>query len=394
MFALASPGDVGGVGKLERASRKGGMLASSCPVPLPGCIDLMPTMMIGTILPSPSSSPSAPPVPDALPPRPVVSFLALSVLVPNLNILKKLRGACAAPGVSPPCPSSLPRSADAMLPFCSDCRKVSNVPSRVAAWLSSPTSEAAVAAAASDSSLDSTSAWSSPCLSCCTLSMFSPSCHSDRLLRGCPIILRSRRCVGIMPRVRPSRRNGLKGTSGRGLCPSGRSTCELVRSSWSKSSPSSGTCTLGRKGPRSLAVCLKAERLGVVLLGRLGAAKPAVSSVLRAGSGGRLDSRPVMEEREERARVSRERERLGTGASSGGDGPASWRPKCEERRLESLVVLERGREGVSGALCSSSGSVSSSGWDAASKPGAHDSGRERRRVCASAAPVECAWPML
>lgn len=33
---LASPGEVGGVGKLERASRKGGMLASSCPVPLPG----------------------------------------------------------------------------------------------------------------------------------------------------------------------------------------------------------------------------------------------------------------------------------------------------------------------------------------------------------------------
>lgn len=193
MFALASPGDVGGVGKLERASRKGGMLASSCPVPLPGCMDRMPTMMMGTILPSPSSSPSAPLFPDALPPRPVVSFRPLSVPVPNRNILKKLRGAWAAPGVSPPCPSSLPRSADAMLPFCSDCKKVSKVPSRVAAWLSSPTSEAAVAAAASDSSLDSTSAWSSPCRSCCTFSMFSPSCHSDRLLRGCPIMLRSRR---------------------------------------------------------------------------------------------------------------------------------------------------------------------------------------------------------
>jgi hypothetical protein len=327
MFALVSPGDVGGVGKLERASRKGGMLASSCPVPLPGCIDLMPTMIIGTILPSPSSSPSVPPFPDELPPRPVVSFLALSVLVPNLNILKKLRGACAAPGLSPPWPSSLPLSADAMLPFCSDCRNVSNVPSRVAAWLSSPTNEAAVAAAASDNSLDSTSAWSSPCLSCCTLSMFSPSCQSDRLLRGCPIMLRSRRCEGMMLRARPSRRNGLKGTSGRCLCPSGRSACELVRSSWSKSSPSSGTCTRGRKGPRSLAVCLRAARLGTVLLGVLGAAKPLVGSVLRAGSGGRLDSRPVMELSDERARCSRDRERLGTGASSGADEPASWRPK-------------------------------------------------------------------
>jgi hypothetical protein len=133
-----------------------------------------------------------------------------------------------------------------------------------------------------------------------------------------------------MPRDRPSRRNGLKGTSGRGLCPSGRSACELVRSSWSKSSPNSGTCTRGRKGPRSLVVCLKAERLGVVLLlllGVLGAAKPVVGSVLRVGSGGRLDSKPVMELSEERARCSRDRERLGIGASSGADGPASWRPK-------------------------------------------------------------------
>ncbi len=46
-----SPGEVGGVGKLERASRNGGILPSSCPVVAPGVIDLMPTIMIGTIRP-------------------------------------------------------------------------------------------------------------------------------------------------------------------------------------------------------------------------------------------------------------------------------------------------------------------------------------------------------
>jgi hypothetical protein len=98
MFALASPGEVGGVGKLERASRKGGMLASSCPVPVPGCIDLIPTMIMGIILPSPSSSPSAPPLPDPLPRLPAFSLLPFSVAVPNLNILKKLSGAWPTPG--------------------------------------------------------------------------------------------------------------------------------------------------------------------------------------------------------------------------------------------------------------------------------------------------------
>jgi hypothetical protein len=34
-----------------------------------------------------------------------------------------------------------------------------------------------------------------------------------------------------------------------------------------------------------------------------------------------------MELSDERARCSRDRERLGTGASSGADEPASWRPK-------------------------------------------------------------------
>ena len=212
---LASPGEVGGVGKLERASRKGGMLASSCPVPLPGCMDLMPTMIMGTILPSPSSSPSEAPVAEPVPWLPSLSLLEPSAAVPKRNILKKLSGAWPAPGASPPAPSSLPRSADAMLPFCRDCRKVSKVPSRVAAGLSSPTSEAAVAAAASESSLDSTSAWSSPWRSCWALSMVSPSCHKERRLRWWPIMLRIRRCEGMMLSERPSRRRGLKGARGR-----------------------------------------------------------------------------------------------------------------------------------------------------------------------------------
>jgi len=65
----------------------------------------------------------------------------------------------------------------------------------------------------------------------------------------------------------------------------------------------------------------------VLVLGMLAAATPGVGSVLREDMGGRLDSRPVMELSEERARFSRDRERLGNGASPGADGPASWRPK-------------------------------------------------------------------
>jgi hypothetical protein len=86
-----SPGEVGGVGKLESASMKGGMLLSSCPVLVPGFIDLMPTMMMGTILPSPSSSPSGRVEPDAPSRLPCLLFLS-SVLLPNLNILKKFSG--------------------------------------------------------------------------------------------------------------------------------------------------------------------------------------------------------------------------------------------------------------------------------------------------------------
>jgi hypothetical protein len=87
-----SPGEVGGVGKLDSASMKGGILPSSGPVLAPGLMDLMPTMMMGTMRPSPSTSPSWPPEPDALPRLSCVLLLPSSLLVPNLNILKKLSG--------------------------------------------------------------------------------------------------------------------------------------------------------------------------------------------------------------------------------------------------------------------------------------------------------------
>ena len=92
------------MGKLDKASRKGGMLSSRS-VPLPGLIDLMPTIMIGTILPSLSSSS---PLFSPRPSRDAESASAWSLLVeePNLNILKKFKGCAFPPGVS--APSSVP----------------------------------------------------------------------------------------------------------------------------------------------------------------------------------------------------------------------------------------------------------------------------------------------
>lgn len=112
-----------------------------------------------------------------------------------------------------------------------------------------------------------------------------------------------------------------------------------------------------------------------------------------------------MELSEVRARVSRARERPDRGSASGGDGPASSRPRCEEmceeRRRERRVALDRGRSWwcgrVSGTLLSatSSGWVSLAGCGEPRKPGAHDSGREERlRRCASDALLECACPMV
>jgi hypothetical protein len=127
----------------------------------------------------------------------------------------------------------------------------------------------------------------------------------------------------------------------------------------------------------------------------LNATTPGAGSVLRACSDGRLCSSPVIELSEERARFSRVRERLGSGGgSSGADGPASGRPKCAERRLLRRFELVLGRGGVSCTLCSSSGTVSLSGCDEPSSPGAQDSGRALRRVCGSEEPLEFACPML
>lgn len=170
-----SPGDVSGDGKLDRASRKGGILWSSLLVPLAGLIDRMPTIMMGTRRPSlpPSSScPCASPV--CVPLSPCSEGLEdLSCLVAppveNLNILKKFSGAAMPVGDSGPSSVSPPLclNADAILPFCKACMKLSNVPSSpspptflasaTALW-SSPIKDAAVAAAATDSSLDSIAA--------------------------------------------------------------------------------------------------------------------------------------------------------------------------------------------------------------------------------------------
>jgi hypothetical protein len=122
-----SPGEATGFGKVERASRKGGILSSEGE-PLPGLIDRIPTMMMGTIRPSGLSSSLSVPLPRLLVLNP--SFLRF-VPDPNLNIRKKLSGAGFVPGVSEPSPFSLLLclKADAILPFCRAWRKLSNVPS-------------------------------------------------------------------------------------------------------------------------------------------------------------------------------------------------------------------------------------------------------------------------
>lgn len=155
--ACAGRGD----GKLPSASMNGGRSSLGEPVPELelGEIDRIPTMMIGTI--RPSLSPGCPLAP---------TIGSAGSDAPNRNIRKKLRG---APGVpDSPSPSPLPcRNADAIRPFCRARRKPSKLPSsplpprspkpvlpvkllasRNALW-SSPMSVAAVAAAATLSSL-------------------------------------------------------------------------------------------------------------------------------------------------------------------------------------------------------------------------------------------------
>lgn len=138
--------------------------------PEDGDIDLMPTMMIGTIRPSVLSAPFSP--------FSAFAFWFWSGLVgPNLNMRKKFSGPCS---VLPFSPSELPpRSADAIRPFCSALRNPSKLPSSplppmspmpappvrdrasLRACASSPMSVAAVAAAAIDSRRLSIEAWSS-----------------------------------------------------------------------------------------------------------------------------------------------------------------------------------------------------------------------------------------
>lgn len=132
LWAALSPEEVNGGGKLERASRNGGILSSWGAVL--GLIDRIPTMIIGTIRPSPSSSSPfwllADPGRLAWLPG-LVSLLRFAADEPNLNIRKKFSGAGLAPGISVPSSASLPLClrADAILPFCKAWRKLSNVPS-------------------------------------------------------------------------------------------------------------------------------------------------------------------------------------------------------------------------------------------------------------------------
>ena len=154
-----------------------------------------------------------------------------------------------------------------------------------------------------------------------------------------------------------------------------------------------GICGRGRTGPRPLVECLRAERGKAARSGAEKEARLYVGSVLRAGSAGRLCSRPAIELREERARVSRDRGRP-WGAASGAGDAASGRPKCEERRWNGFLACDMGRE-VSCTLCSSAGTLSLSGCDGRlSSEGAHESGRARRRGRCSEAPVEFACPMV
>lgn len=150
-------------GKLPRASMNGGKSSLLEPAlgPADGDIDLMPTMIMGTIRPS---APSLPP--SVFCESPFV--FCSGPVAPNLNMRKKFSGPCSEPPLSP---SELPpRSADAIRPFCSALRNPSKLPSSSAlppmlpiptppvsdraslkACVSSPINVAAVAAAAIES---------------------------------------------------------------------------------------------------------------------------------------------------------------------------------------------------------------------------------------------------
>lgn len=170
----------GVVGKAERASRKGGMpLSSGLSLPLAGLTERIPTMMIGTMRPSVLDSVEC----EVL--APSVAFEGEELFgaamfdaetgagEPKRNMRKKFRGGLGGLADAPA--SSLfcgePLSAAANLPLSSDWRKLLKVPSSpspatlrasaIACWL--PSSRvAAVAAAATDRSLESRAVLSSP----------------------------------------------------------------------------------------------------------------------------------------------------------------------------------------------------------------------------------------
>jgi hypothetical protein len=134
--------------------------------------------------------------------------------------------------------------------------------------------------------------------------------------------------------------SGLVEAMDRGRCVSGRSALEALRKRPSKSRSRSGICTRGRKGPRSLLLCRRAERgaglAACVLIWYTG-------SVLRALRAGRLCRNSDIELSDERARDSLVRGRMGT-VSSRPDEPASCRPRREERRRRGFLLCEAGLE--------------------------------------------------
>lgn len=226
----------------------------SCVALLSMLSERIPTIRIGTILCSPVSSAVccvslSRPAPVLAPGVRVEEVTALPLASePKRNILKKSNEAVfcpfnASPSSSPfcsPCPI-----AEASLPLRSACRKPSKVPSSLSTVLVAfrrsatavsglpPMSDAAVAAAATDNSLESIAAWSS-------------RLGGDRRRRKEVLKFRKPRSEvrdDILDWGKALRRLGpVCGSAEAGI-----SGCE-PRGEWSKFKLSSGTCTAGSVG--------------------------------------------------------------------------------------------------------------------------------------------------